>query len=467
MTTWISAGLALLLGTSAVSPSGLQAAGRQEASIRSGEPIDRVFHDWLDAFNSRDPARIKAIYARYADDPDPAFALEQAEDTCGVLVDRIATRSATEMTVLLRQRCLPGLQRLKLELTAPRVWKLKTLDIRALPLPGDGAIAATAAIAGRLAARDDFAGSLIIQRRDKRLLARSWGSMDRSSHRPITLDTPMFLASAGKMFTAVSVLQLVEAGKVELDAPVGRYLPDYPNAEMAKVTIRQLLTHRGGTADIGILGRDDGANREKVHTIDDIIRLNDHRAPAFPPDSKAEYSNYGFILLGAVIEHVTNGSYYDYVQQHVFEPAGMTATGFPDHDHLGGVAVGYTTFYGDVSRKVANTKVLPWRGASAGGGVSSANDMLRFLNALKDGKLLSPPMFKIATTAGATSWYGMGFVVNPDQRSWGHGGNSYGMDVAAHYYGNIDTAFVCLATRDMVCNRLIFAWNYRTVGPEK
>ena len=289
MTAWISAGLALLLGTSVVSPLALQSDGIQEAPTRSAKPLNRIFHDWLDAFNSGDRARIKAVYARYADDPDPAFALEQAEDTCGVLVDRIATRSATELTVLLRQRCLPGLQRLKLELTAPGAWKLKTLDIRALPLPGNGAIAATAAIAKRLAARDDFAGSLIIQRGDKRLLARSWGSIDRASHAPITLDTPMFLASAGKMFTAVSVLQLVETGKIELDAPLGRYLPDYPNAEMAKVTIRQLLTHRGGTGDIGILGRDDGANREKVHTIDDMIRLNDDRGPAFPPGSKAEY----------------------------------------------------------------------------------------------------------------------------------------------------------------------------------
>jgi len=467
LTTSMFTGLALLLGTSVIGPLAAPSDARSEVPIRSSEPLDRIFYDWLDAFNSGDRARIKAVYARYADDPEPAFALEQAEDTCGVLVDRIATRSATKMTVLLRQRCLPGLQRLKLELAAPGAWKLKTLDIRALPLSGDGAIAATAAIAGRLAARDNFAGSLIIQRGDKRLLARSWGSMNRSSHRPITLDTPMFLASAGKMFTAVSVLQLVEAGKIELDAPVGRYLPDYPNAAMAKVTIRQLLTHRGGTGDIGILGRDDGANREKIHTIDDMIRLNDDRAPAFPPDSKAEYSNYGFILLGAVIERVTHGSYYDYVEQHVFKPAGMTTTSFPDQDHLGGVAVGYTTFYGAESRKVANTNVLPWRGASAGGGVASANDMLRFLNALKGGKLLSPSMFKIATTAGATSWYGMGFVVNSDQRSWGHGGHSYGMDVAVHYYGNIDTAFICLATRDMVCNRLIFAWNYRTVGPEK
>ncbi len=106
------------------------------------------------------------------------------------------------------------------------------------------------------------------------------------------------------MFTSVAVLQLVEAGKIDLDAPFGKYLTAYPNAEMAKVTIRQLLNHRGGTGDIGILGREDGANRARVRTIADIVQLNGTRGPDFPPGTKEDYSNYGFILLGAVIEKV-------------------------------------------------------------------------------------------------------------------------------------------------------------------
>ena len=369
------------------------------------------------------------------------------------------------MTVLLRERCLPGRLRVTIERATSGGADLKTLTIVPLALPADGAITATASIASRLAARNDFAGSLIIARHGKRLLARSWGLANQATHAPMTLNTPMFLASAGKMFTAVATLQLVEAGKIGLDAPLGRYLTDYPNPDMAKVTVRQLLTHRGGTGDIGILGREDGANRARVRTIDDMLRLNGARGPDFPPGSKAEYSNYGFILLGAIIEKVTGGSYYDYVAAHVFKPAGMTKSGFPNHDHLQGVAVGYTHFFGAEAKLVPNIDTLPWRGASAGGGVSTANDMLRFLDAMKGGKLLSPAMFKLATTAGAAEWYAMGFVVNPQQQSWGHGGNSYGMDVAVHYYGNLDTSFVCLGTRDKVCNRLIWAWNLRSTGP--
>ena len=350
----------------------------------------------------------------------------------------------------------------------PGSGKLKDLTVTPLTVPGNGPLDATVDITSRLAKRDIFAGSLLVTRGGKRLVARSWGLADPGLHTPMTLDTPMFLASAGKMFTGVAMLQLVDEGKIDLDAPLGRYLTDYPNREMAKVTIRQLLTHRGGTGDIGILGRADGANRAKVRTIADMVKFNGARGPDFPPGTKADYSNYGFILLGAIVEKVTGGSYYDYVAAHVFKPAGMTHAGFPDHDHLHGVAVGYTRFYGAEPKLGANLDVLPWRGASAGGGVASANDMLKFFGALRAGRLLSPAMLKLATTPGETPWYGMGFVAQAGEHpSWGHGGNSYGMDVAAHYHVENDTTFICLAARDSVCNRIIFAYFFRTFGPWK
>lgn len=324
--------------------------------------------------------------------------------------------------------------------------------------------AALTDIADRLSAKDKFAGAVIIAHGNEQW-SHNWGSLDKSDAKPITADTPMLLASAGKMFTAVSVLQLVDAGKIDLDAPLGRYLTDYPNKETARVTVRQLLEHRGGTGDIGILGKDDGANRAHVRTIADMIALNGNRPPDFPPGTKADYSNYGFVLLGAIVERVSGESYYDYVAEHVFKPAGMLNAGFPDLEHLDGVATGYTTFFGNIPKLVSNRDVLPWRGMPAGGGVASANDMLKFFNAMKSGKLLSAKMLKLATTAGDTPWYGMGFIVNShENQSWGHGGQSYGMDVAAHYYPAHDTTFICLATRDMACDRLMYDWYRRYFG---
>lgn len=349
----LSAVLLLTLPAAAVN----SADAVMEKTREDGQ-VQRVFREWLTAFNSGASESIKAFYGKYLDDSNPMFALESAQDTCGFDVERVEASSTTTMTVLLAQRCLPGLQRAKIEL-ATNGTTLKTLDFRPLALPRDAAVKVTATIAGRLAARNDFAGAIVIARAGKKVLADSWGVATPATQTPITLDTPMFLASAGKMFTAVSVLQLVDAGKIDLDAPLGEYLTDYPNAQMAKVTIRQLLTHRGGTGDIGILGRDEGANRQRVRTIADIVRLNGNRGPDFPPGTNDDYSNYGFILLGAVIEKVTDGSYYDYVAQHVFRPAGMAKSGFPNRDQLQGVAVGYTTFFGAEPNLVANTDVLP------------------------------------------------------------------------------------------------------------
>ncbi len=465
----LAASVALLSAASSASLAQSSGEDPPRAAAREDAPVERLFRQWLDAFNSGDAAAIKAFYAEHLGDANPLFALDSAQDTCGLTVVRVEARSPDSLTVLLRERCLPGLQRAKLELEADGA-KLMTLALTPLALPGNGPVDVAVDIANRLAARDDFAGSLIIARRGETLVARSWGLADPAARTPMTLDTPMFLASAGKMFTGVAVLQLVDAGKIQLDAPLGGYLTGYPNAEMAKVTVRQLLTHRGGTGDIGILGREDGANRARVRTIADIVRLNGARAPDFPPGTREDYSNYGFILLGAVIEKVTGRSYGDYVTRHIFKPAGMTNSGFPDRDHLQGVAVGYTTFFGAEPKLAANLDVLPWRGTSAGGGVASPNDMRRFFEAMKAGKLLSPAMLALATTAGATPWYGMGFIVqaddeDPSRRSWGHGGMSYGMDVALHTYPEVGTTFICMAARDMACNRLIYAWHLRAYGP--
>lgn len=424
-----------------------------------------LFEEWLSAMNSGDAAAIRAFYAKHLDDADAAYPRDVAEDTCGFDLVRVEAQGPLNARLLLAERCFPALQRLTIRFESSESPKPAEFELQPFALSRTGAIDAVSGIADRLAARDKFAGALIVAQGDAPGWTRSWGRLDRTSDMPVTADTPMFLASAGKMFTAVSILQLVDAGKVDLDAPLGRYLIDYPNAETAKVTIRQLLQHRGGTGDIGILAREEGANRTHVRTIDDIIRLNGSRAPEFPPGSKTDYSNYGFILLGAVVQRVSGEDYYDYVRDHVFVPAGMTHASYPDHDHLAGIAIGYTTFFGKEAALTSNVDVLPWRGGPAGGGVASANDMLRFFRALKSGKLLSPTMFKLATTAGATPWYGLGFVVDPSTPThWGHGGGSYGMSAGTGYYPDSDTYFICLATRDMACDRMFYAWHFRMFG---
>lgn len=162
--------------------------------------------------------------------------------------------------------------------------------------------------------------------------------------------------------------------------------------------------HRGGTGEDGVLQREDTENRRWVRTINDYIKLNGNRPPAFPPGSKFDYSNYGFILLGAVIERVSGQTYEDYIQQHVFGPAGMTHASFPDLQHIKDIPVGYSTFFEAEPKPIASTEVLPWRGSAAGGGVASATDMLRFFTALSSNVLLSAQSRAIATEPSEKGW---------------------------------------------------------------
>lgn len=429
------------------------------AAHAQSEPADAVFQEWLTAFNSGEEAPIQTFYGKYLGDPKAQFPLDLAIATCGFDPVRVESRTASSMSVLLAERCFPALQRLTIELGPEGEEKLSKFDLAHFAMPVRTAGQYVASFADRLEKRGEFAGALLLLQNDMPIISRSWGTVDQGTETPITADTPMFFASAGKMFTAVSVLQLVEAGKIELDASLGTYLTDYPNAQMAQVTIRQLLQHRGGTGDVGILARDEGNNRAKVRTIADVIALNGDRAPSFPPGTRMAYSNYGFLLLGAVVERVSGQNYYDYVKEHLFEPAGMTSAGFPDLEHLDGIATGLTTFYGEEDGPVSNISVLPWKGTPAGGGVASANDMRRFIDALRSGKLLSPAMFKQAVTPSDAGWYGLGFILpSGTDAFWGHGGQSYGMDVASYFASGFNAHFICLSTRDMGCTRLMAAW---------
>ncbi len=423
-----------------------------------------ILQQWLTAFNSGDKAAIQAFYGSHLGDADALLARYLRTETCGFDLVRTERSDDRTMSALLSQRCFPALFRLTYDVAADGV-TLENFKLIPFAMSETRARAATEDIAARLADADEFAGVLIIAADGQAPRPFSRGTISRQNAAPITPDTPMFLASAGKMFTGVSILQLVEAGKVELDAPLSRYLPDYPNAEMARVTIRQLLSHRGGTGEDGILRRENGANRQWVRTITDLITLNGARGPDFPPGSKEDYSNYGFILLGAVIERVTGQDYQDYVAQHVFVPAAMTHAGYPDLEHIADIPVGYTTFFEAEPNTIPNTEALPWRGSAAGGGVASANDLLRFFEALKAGNLLSPSTLALATVPGDTSWYGLGFVAQAGANPlWGHGGSSYGMSVAAQNFTAAGTTFVCLAARDAACDRLIEAWDRRSFG---
>jgi CubicO group peptidase (beta-lactamase class C family) len=316
------------------------------------------------------------------------------------------------------------------------------------------ALAALATFVREEDSADRFSGAVLVAKEGEVLFSKAYGLADREQRIPNTVQTRFRIGSMNKMFTAVAILQLVEAGKVDLKAPLGTYLTDYPNKEVATdVTIHHLLTHTGGTGDI--FGPEFEAHREELRTLDDYVELYGERGLEFEPGSRWVYSNYGFILLGAVIEAVTGQSYYDYVHEHIYEPAGMTRTGsLPEVKEVPDRATGYMDPSGGTDWH-PNTDTLPYRGTSAGGGYSTVEDFALFADALLNHELLSRDSTELLTTGkeeiGLGISYAYGFEDHRDTEGtgWvGHGGGAPGMNGDLRIYLPSGYVVVVLANLD-------------------
>jgi CubicO group peptidase (beta-lactamase class C family) len=312
--------------------------------------------------------------------------------------------------------------------------------------PSDDALAARVRKhVAELSGPDAFSGAILVADHGKTLLDQAWGMADTAKQSRNTTETQFCIGSMNKMFTAVAILQLVQQGKLSLDAPIATYWPDYPNHNLAAhVTLRELLNHTGGTGDI--FTPEYEAHREDTRTLADYVKLFGNRPAVFEPGTRMEYSNYGFILLGRIIELVSGESYESYARQHIYIPAGMLHTDSrPESEHVEGRAIGYT--HGP-NGLMPDADKLPWSGTSAGGGYSTIDDLFHFAQALQAGKLLSPDLLKEATQAGSLRPdYGLGFYVLPDG-GYGHGGGAPGINGELHILPHRGYVIVALANRD-------------------
>ena len=300
-----------------------------------------------------------------------------------------------------------------------------------------------------------FSGAVLVAKNGTVLLSQAFGLADREREISNTVDTRFRIGSMNKMFTATAILQLVESGVVELTAPIGEYISDYPNDDVAtEVTIHNLLTHTGGTGDI--FGPEFVAHRTELRTLEDYVELYGERGLAFDPGSQQRYSNYGFVLLGVVIEEVTGRSYYDHLRTHIYLPAGMNATGEqPEGDAVPNLSIGYMRRPGTDAWE-PNTETLPYRGTSAGGGYSTVGDLARFAEALLSHQLLSPEYTDLLLTGkgeapGRAGEYAYGFVDSRDAdgNGWvGHDGGAPGMNGDLRIYPGSGYVVAVLANLD-------------------
>ncbi|MDQ4079434.1 MAG: beta-lactamase family protein, partial [Gemmatimonadota bacterium] len=179
---------------------------------------------------------------------------------------------------------------------------------------------------GRVCREDGFSGTMMVARDGRPLFQHACGLANRADSVPMKLDTRLNLGSMNKMVTAVAIAQLVEEGKLTFDDAVGEHLVDYPNADVRnKVRIHHLLTHTSG---LGSYFNEEfmNASRTRFRSVRDFMALVEKENLAFEPGTRWAYSNSGFMLLGAIIERVSGMSYFDYVRERIFQPAGMTDT---------------------------------------------------------------------------------------------------------------------------------------------
>ncbi len=245
------------------------------------------------------------------------------------------------------------------------------------------------AVLDRLVHVSDFSGCVTVSDGGETVFDECRGLAERSFNVPVDHQTKFHVASVGKMFTAVAIAQLVEAGKLSWNDTLAKLVPEYPDQAMAKkVTVWELLHHTAGLGDFMV----PDYFEHSAHFVNpvDYLGLIARQPKVGEPGSGLSYSNAGYILLGRIIENVSGESYFDYIQHHVFEPAQMKSSGFDSEDKVvPGLAVGYYHDDGVFSRTwKANWVLGIYKGSPAGGGYSTNADLLRFASALKGGKLL-------------------------------------------------------------------------------
>ena len=304
----------------------------------------------------------------------------------------------------------------------------------------------------RVCTADVFSGSVLVARGDELLVEQVCGEASKRFHVANNLDTKFNLGSMNKMFTSVSIAQLVEAGRLSFQDPISRYLDEswLPREITDRVTIHHLLSHTSGLGSYFNQTYWDGS-RELYRTVDDFKPLVQGDQLAFEPGTDYRYSNTGMLLLGAVIESVTGGSYFEYVRGHIYGPAGMNHSDSYEMDFpVENLAIGYIPARDSEYGWENNIYKHVIKGGPAGGGFSTVRDLYRFANALTSGRLVSVEMLDTLWTDHSEQGYGYGFGIQagPGGRVVGHGGGFPGLNGNLDIFVDSDYVVAVLANYD-------------------
>ncbi|THD53049.1 serine hydrolase domain-containing protein, partial [Phenylobacterium sp.] len=376
------------------------------ATLLPPGPIGSHLQTYVDAVNGRSGA-VEAFSTELSasfEEPHSLGALQRYFDgqhrvTGGITAVgfRLAPGSMTKGQLVFRDTIYGGLR--ALAVTFDETPSHRIIDISPTPAPGWAIAVArpkspaqvamyAATLIDRGCQADVFSGAFLVAHQGKVIVERACGEADKRGHVANNLDTRINLGSINKAFTAVAVAQLAETQRLSLSEPLSDFVDDswLPQDIARRITVAQLLAMTSG---LGSYFDDNPMSRLRENrTLDDYKPLIRAQTLQAAPGQKFIYSDTGYFLLGLVVQKASGENYYEYVRKHIYRPAGMTDTdSFDTEDPSQRLAVGYLRS-GDHSGWRENRLQIPRKGVPDGGGYSTAHDLLRFAEALKQGQLV-------------------------------------------------------------------------------
>ncbi len=267
--------------------------------------------------------------------------------------------------------------------------------------------------------------TIIVMKNDSIIFRKAYGMADMQMSIPLQPEKVFKIGSTTKQFTAVAIMLLVEQNKISLDDSIIMYLPDSP-ADWSAITIRHLLTHTSGIDDY--IDYDNIRNDLDVAEV--ISSLRDQKL-LFNPGEKWKYSNPNYILLGKIIEITSGKSYAQFLNDNFFEPLDMKSTNLGNNSRITpGLVSGYRKIKNQYINAPYMSMTQPW---SAGGLVSSVDDLAKWFHALINEQVISRESLKQCFTPyhlnnGKSAEYGFGWFVNKFKGRYNvsHGGGVFG-----------------------------------------
>jgi CubicO group peptidase (beta-lactamase class C family) len=300
---------------------------------------------------------------------------------------------------------------------------------------------------------DGPGAAVIVTHGGRKLYASGRGLADLDAKRPITPDTAFKLGSIVKQFTATTVVKLVDEGKIGLEDPISRFIPDFPQPG-AGATVRQLLNHSSGTQDFSkIPGFMGSAPTLRPNSTTDLLAVTRSRPSHAKPGERWEYNNGGYVVLGAIIEKVTGKTWHEAIVQRVAQPLGLRSLAYAALNEADPARARGYNLQGGQQRPAQGVHMSVAH--AAGGLVASASDLAKFAQALHGGRLVSPELYRemiqpARLADGSTRPYGFGLRLQElrGRRALVHGGSGRGINTDSIYIPSEDLYVAVLANSD-------------------